>query len=1032
MSTKIYSIVVFLLAASFLSGQNQIAFRHLSTDHGLSQGQANFILKDSKGFVWIGTQDGLNRYDGYSFKHFYHQDGDSTSLSNNYIWCLLEDSQHHIWVGTFGGELCRFDRETETFQSFPLKPFSQPTIAGNSVRSLCEHPEGTLWIGADKGLWSLDISTLNLEKKDFYTPENSAAAPQTEELLNIVAVHPLADSQLLIGAGQGLFKINAANGQISPVPYFGRDMPATTSIVNAVEENKFWTGTENGLFQLEYFPAKDSISVEKGSAFSGRSINTLFLDAQQTLWAGTNEGLSSYSEQGVAHFFHLENDAATLSNDMVFSILEIGPGLMWAGTRGGISIFSNKKPPFQNLRPTTTFGNLCSDAILGMLEDGADNLWIGTRDGLTRIGHFSKGKEGWETECLTPANTPSMPFDYVINVKQDRQGGLWCCFRRNGFAKLKQGPADDWYFEKTNTFDDELGTIGMNDLLFDREGFTWLATPGEGLVKWRQETGKYEIFESDSTAGSLKHAYVFCLFEDSYGRFWVGTANGGLCEMDKKTGSFDCHVLDNLDGNSISSNMVLSIMEDSRQRLWVCTANGLNLMEGEGRFRKFFQKDGLPNNVVYSLLEDADHYLWASTNRGLSKISFKNGVFKTQNFTTADGLPGNEFNQHSFLKTKGGLLVFGGTDGLTIFNPNDIRPYPYVPEVALTDFQLFNQSVPITDKGILRKAINETAVIRLKHNQNFIAFEFAALGFMQPENNQYAYMLEGLDEAWVHSGNRHFTSYPNLPPGGYIFKIKAANHDGIWNEIPKTITIKVLPPWWQTWWAYFAYTGLAALLIYGTIRFREKSVRQIERAKTAERERFRKRTARDFHDEAGNKITKMSLLTEVAKRQSVGNKTLPPLLGQMEETIQELRSGMRDFIWVLDPENDNLYDTLLRLKGFANSIFEHTPIRFRTEGITGSLRQFPLNGNERRHLLLILKEAMNNCVKYSEAEEAVLSVEAWAGRLTIDFYDDGKGFDPSAATGNGLRNMRERGAKIGGQVTVESDGGTRVRLVLER
>ena len=247
--------------------------------------------------------------------------------------------------------------------------------------------------------------------------------------------------------------------------------------------------------------------------------------------------------------------------------------------------------------------------------------------------------------------------------------------------------------------------------------------------------------------------------------------------------------------------------------------------------------------------------------------------------------------------------------------------------------------------------------------------------------------MEGIDNSWVLNGRRRFASYPNLPPGNYIFKIKAANHDGIWNEVPKSITIIVSAPWWRTWWAYGVYAILIGLVVYGFTRFREQSVRKIEQAKSAEREKFRKRTARDFHDEAGNKITKMSLLTEVAKRQVKGNANLPPLLSQMEENIQELRAGMRDFIWVLDPENDNLYDTLLRLKDFSSGLFEHTPIHFRMEGLDADFRQIPLNGNERRHLLLIFKEAMNNCVKYSEAKEAVFSVKKQKGKTNIRFLD---------------------------------------------
>lgn len=1025
-------LLFLLIFPQWLIGQADLHFDHLSVAQGLSQGQANFILKDSKGFVWIGTQDGLNRYDGYTFKQFYHQEGDSTSLSNNYIWCLLEDSAGDIWVGNFGGELCRFDRETETFHSFKLKPFTQPTIAGNSVRGLCEYPNGTIWIGADRGLWSLDARTFNLEKKDFYIPEQATEKSQSEELLNVVAVRPLEGDQLLVGAGQGLFKVNISSGQTESLKHAGQSMPATQCIINSQEKNGFWVGTYQGLYHLKYFPQNDSVFIEKDFLFEknspGQFINSLYLDDHSTLWIGTTEGLVRYAESGIDHFMHSENQENSLSSDMVFSILEIEPGLMWAGTREAINVFSNNTPPFQNLRSAETKGLLCSDALLGILEDREDNLWIGTYKGLTRIGHFSKGKEEWEIECLNPENTLSMPYDYVINVKQDRSGGLWCCFRRNGFAKLKKGVTGNWYFEKTNAFDAELGGAGMNTLLFDDESFTWLGTPGQGLIKWQQESGNYEVFKADSTENTLKHDYIFCLFEDSQGRFWVGTANGGLCEMDKKTGTFTCHVFDDGDGHSISSNMVLSIMEDSQQRLWACTAHGLNLLEGDGRFHRFYQKNGLPNDVIYGMVEDTEGFFWASTNKGISKISFVDDVFETQNFTVADGLAGDEFNQHSFLKSTAGQFFFGGTNGLTFFDPADIQPYPHAPKVALTDFQLFNQSVPVGD--ILQKAINEVAAIHLKYNQNFIAFEFAALGFTQPENNEYAYQLEGLDEDWVYSGQRRFASYPNLSPGDYVFKIKAANHDGIWNETPKTVAIRILPPWWQTGWAYGIYALLIVLGIYGTVRFREQSVRKMEQAKSAEREKFRKRTARDFHDEAGNKITKMSLLTEVAKRQVSSHESLSPLLAQMEQNIQELRAGMRDFIWVLDPENDNLYDTLLRLKDFSHSLFEHASIHFQLEGLDEHLRQIPLNGNERRHLLLIFKETMNNCVKYSEATNAVLSVKQEKGQTTLVFKDNGMGFDPAAAKGNGLRNMRERAGKMGAKILIEGGDGVRVEVVL--
>ena len=1026
-------LIPFIFLPCLLFCQAPLSLQHLGVSDGLSQGQVNFTLKDSRGFLWLATQDGLNRFDGYNFKHFYHLDGDSTSLSNNYIWCLLEDSKEDIWVGTFGGELCRFDRETETFQSIKLKPFIQPNIAGNSVRTLCEYPEGTLWIGADKGLWSLNTSTLQMEKKDFYSPENSQEVAYDEELVNVVAICSMAVDRLLVGAAQGLFEVDMISGGMRLVKFGGENFPTATSIIPGAVEGSFWVGTQRGLYRVQHFPIEDSIAVEREVAFEknapSKFVHSLFWDAQNNLWIGTNEGLGRLYMGSYSHFPKTENGFNSLSEGLIYSILEVEPGLMIAGTREGVNFFSNKKPPFQNLTAATTGGLLCSDAIIGMVQDGEDNLWVGTRQGLTRIGHFSEGKNAWEMECITPDNTPSMPFDYVINIRQDGSGGLWACFRRNGFAKLKKSTSGKWFFEKTTDFDEVLNGAGMNEILFDNEGVTWLGTPGLGLIKWQMKTGRYEIFTSDSTARSLKHPYIFDLFEDSQERLWVATANGGLCQMDKRSGRFDCHVHDDLDARSISNNMVLSVFEDSQHRLWACTANGLDLWEGEGRFRRFYQKDGLPNDVVYGLLEDASGNLWASTNRGISKITFDGKTFKTQNFTSADGLPYDEFNQHSFLKTKAGQFIFGTTGGLTIFSPEDIQPYPYPPRVALTDFQLFNRSVPIGGKEdfVLEKAINETTEITLRHDQNFIAFEFAALGYTQPENNLYAYQLVGLDGDWVQSEGRRFASYPNLAPGDYTFRIKAANHDGIWNENLKSLKIKILQPWWATWWAYLFYALTAICAVFGIIRFRENSIRQLEQAKADERERFRKRTARDFHDEAGNRITKLALLTEVAKRRPDADKGL---MAQMEENVQALRSGMRDFIWVLDPENDNLHDTLLRLKDFGNGLFEHSPIRFHAEGLDAGLRQIPLSGNERRHLLLIFKEAMNNAVKYSEATEAVLSINRQKGKTTLVFQDNGKGFDPASVSGNGLRNMRERAGKIGAGILIEAGDGVRVELKL--
>ena len=1022
-----------------LGQKHTISFKHITAEDGLSQNHVNYLLKDSRGFIWIGTQDGLNRYDAYQFQHFHHHTDDTTSLSNNYIWCLLEDSNDDIWVGSFGGELCRFNRDTETFQSISLKPFTQPTIVGNSVRTLLEFPEGTLWIGADKGVWSLDIASFALKQHDVQPTDFQYNEQIPRELLNVVSLHPLTQNQLLVGAGQGLFRLYMDSGRFQSITNNGQLITGNGTIING-SNNDFWIGAMSGLYHLTYFSATDSIVVDDHfynqendpKSLPGNRVNDLYLDDNNILWVGTNEGLSKLDITnllaGFQNFLHKADDPTSVSNDMIFNILEVEPGLIWVGTRGGISIFSNEPSAFKNINYKNTAGQLCADAILGMLEDKEDNLWICTREGLTCISNFSKGKEEWKFTCLTPENTPSMPHHYVINIAQDAKGELWCGFRRNGFAKLKKSRDGKWMFQKINQFNDLLLGAGMNSILFDSRKNTWLATPGHGLIKWNLITEDYEVYNADTLPGYLKHDYIFCLHEDHENQIWVGSANGGLCLYNRKNNNFQCFVHDNMNEESISSNMVLSIFQDSHNRLWACSANGLNLMEASGKFRRFFQKDGLPNEVIYGMLEDNKGHLWVSTNKGISKIKFQENQLSTENFTPADGIPGFEFNQHAFLKTKAGELVFGGVKGLTVFNPDAIQPYPHRPSPVLTDFQLFNKSVEIG--SFLKKAINEETTITLPYHQNFLAFEFAALGFTQPENNEFAYMLEGLESDWILSGKRRYAGYPNLQPGDYTFKVKAANHDGIWNETPKALQIRIKKPWWKTWWANAIYLLVIASTIFLIIHSREQSLRKIEQAKTLEREQFRKRTARDFHDEAGNKITKISLMTEVVKRQVDQQSPVTAMLIQIEENIQELRSGMRDFIWVLDPENDNLYDTLLRLKDFGNNLFEYSDCRFSTVQFDDKLQKINLNGNQRRHLLLIFKEAMNNCLKYANAKNATLEAKQVGNRVQLLFADDGKGFNIETARGNGLKNMQARAKKMNAELHIKIHSGTKVSLLL--
>jgi ligand-binding sensor domain-containing protein/signal transduction histidine kinase len=1011
-------------------------YKRISIDQGLSQGQVNCMVKDRLGFVWLGTQDGLNRYDAYAFRQYYHRPGDTTSLSNNYIWSLFEDSRGDMWIGTFGGGLCRYDAKQERFQTYRPVAFAGKTVSENAIRSICEYPVGALLVGSDKGLWTFDLTARR------FRPVH----PSLATLLNIVALEPYSENEVLIGCAQGLFCWNTDRQVLTAVSFTDGQMPTVNAIAPG-DAGAFWIGTPAGLFRLERRSTAGGVAVAEPVNLSGalqdHNILSLLTDVNDHLWVGTTSGLAridgKYPDMEISTLTHTAGITASLSSDMVNSLLEPEPGLLLAGTREGINCIFAAPSPFSTLRFGENGRGLCANSILGMAEGASGTGWIATNEGLTMVQNFGSDPHAWQTRCIHPRNNPAIPYAYVLRVIPAGTDSLWVTFRRNGFALLIQKAPLEWYFSPVRQFDSILQGAGINAVYRDRRNITWLATPGQGLIRWDRIKGRHKVYTTENTGGALPHQYIFCLLEDSGGRFWVGTANGGLCLLDRDTGHFRAFLHMPDDDASISSNMILSLFEDSRQRLWVCTANGLNLYLGDGRFKRFSQKDGLPNEVVYGILEDAAGRLWMSTNRGLAYFEVRHdSIDLVQTYDAADGLQGNEFNQHSFYRTRDGRFCFGGTAGLTVFDPRNIKPYPVAPPVVITDFQLFNQSVKVGHTGgrqyALQYAIQATEEIVLRHDQNFIAFEFAALGYRQPENNLYAYRMVGVDAEWVESGSRRYAAYPRLLPGHYTFCVRAANHDGVWNDKPVSIRIHILPPWWQRWWAYALLATLIGGAVWVVFWQRIKAVRRMEQVKIEERERFRKRTALDFHDEAGNRITKIALLSEVVKNMVRDNTATLQLMEQMENNIQDLRNGMRDFIWVLDPENDNVYEMLTRLRDFANELFSWSETRFSAEGISPGFREMHLNSNQRRHILLIFKEAANNCVKYAHATRAKLRITVDADTLTIEFRDDGRGFDTEAVkTGNGLSNMTARTEKIGGKFSLDSapGAGTIIRLVIQ-
>ncbi len=1006
----------------------QLVFQTLNANQGLSQSFVTCLAQEANGIVWAGTQNGLNRFDGYRFRSDFHQADQANSLSNNYIWTLAFSDSLNLWIGTNGGGLCHYDIASEQYTTyFPQADF---TLADgqNRIRAIASISPDQLLVGTDRGLF-----LFNTNQKTFTPlPTGTKEAPYHGPIFSF---HALSDQQYLIGGLEQLFI------------WEGAQVVRTINLPQAIDggihafaqngSEELWLGTGKGLFQMRWQNTNNSLELLRhfqqnsndSTALQSNAISSLWLDAAEGLWLGTDLGLHYLSLQNISEgfrFFQNQTDQTTsISSNQIFDLLEVEPGIVWAATQQGINQFSIKSSSFQFKALGQKIGPLCGNSAHGMAEDQKGNLWLCTEKGLLQIP--AEGMENAVPHCWTPQEIPEMADEFLVSISPGESDNFWVALRRGGYAEWRVGKQGlEWQAARLPA--GAYQNIGTNDL-WEEEGQLWIASSGLGLWQRDLQTGVHRNFRhAPEDSSGLTGNYIFQLFPDSKGFLWIATADGGLCKMDRDREHCDCFTHDLSQPQSISSNMVLSVFEDPEGRIWASTANGLNLLEADGKFRRFYQKDGLPNDVVYGVLADEEGHLWISTDGGLARLQSSKGEWEIRSFDRSNGLVNNEFNQHAFYRRRDGTLVFGTRGGLQFFQAKDIGRYQRTPRIVLNDFQLFNRSVEIgkSEGSIFRlpQSIQHIRSLSLRHDQNFISFGFTGINFEQGQANQYAYQLEGLDQGWVFADTRRRADYPGLQAGRYRFKVKAANHDGQWTKIPHELEIYIKTPPWKSWWAYLLYGLGIFTLLYALFRYRLHTLQQIEATKQAERLRFRRRSAQDFHDEAGNQITKISLMTEMAQRQATEQSELKGLLEQIADDVQTLRMGMRDFIWVLDPDKDNLYETLLRLKEWANGVFEYSDIHFSTTGIGENLAQVALKGPQRRHLLLLFKEAINNSLKYSAAGEAQLQVTLQAAKLKISYRDNGRGFEATAvAQGYGLKNMQHRAKKLGWQYQLQAAPG---------
>lgn len=1021
-------------------------FTRIGLDEGISQSTVNTIVQDSLGFMWFGTQDGLNRYDGYEFKIFEPDENDPASLSDRYITALAAGEDGDLWVGTRQGGLNYYDSTTGEFEHFRHDDLLPKSIVSDQILTIHIDESGRVWVGTFAGL---DLYSPDDKSFTHYFVNTSTDADATANHVNEVV--DAGNGDLWLGSEyEGLFLFKPSSGKMTRYLNDPDDNSSISSnTVNGIQvagDGTVWIATDGGL--NHFHPATGRFDHYVNSASDTRSISTnhvvvVFVDGVDNLWVGTDLGIDRYDPVNDS-FVHYRNDpgnAESLSANIVESIYESRDGVIWVGTFGGsLSKYDRAMDHFRNFRhDENNSSSLTGDLVFKIFIDQEQYAWIATvGGGINRLDPQTGEVLSFVHDEQDPG---SLINDEVWAVYKDSYGVLWVGTSA-GLDRLN--PGEDQFIHLGM---DKKGTSAtvpslVYDMVEDSSGTMWFGT-GRGLSSYDRQTDTFTHFAHDAkNKDSISSSSVTKVYLDNSGRLWLGTYSNGMDRYDSRLGKFIHYRNNPSSDTSLSSNTVLSILMDSSGRLWAGTENGLNLLDPvDNTFTHFNEADGLVNNVVYGILEDGKGNLWLSTNKGISCFDPDNGTFI--NYTGADGLQGNEFDMNAYAKDRDGNLYFGGIEGLSIFDPAKLEKSSYVPPIVLLSITQNGESLT---REVTPEQVQEVTVA---WPYKGFEFEFASLSYSDPPKNQYAYYLEGFDTDWVDAGTWREGRYTNLPGGTYTLHIKGTNRDGLWNEDGRSLTVVIVPAFWQTRWfqiiCALAIVFLALTFYFARTKAIEANNRELERQvelRTKEIERLfektkelavieeRNRLARELHDSA-----KQKAFAALAQLGTAGG-ILTANPGAARTHLLEAENLVYEVIEELTFLIQEMYPLALKEKGLITSLREYV---FDWEARSGILVKMDVEGERRVHLDIEqafyrgVQEALSNVARHSCAKEVAISVVYDTRLMTAVVKDNGCGFDQkSRQAGMGLRIIRERIEALEGTVVIESapDKGTKITLTV--
>jgi two-component system sensor histidine kinase/response regulator len=974
--------------SAFSETPEQITFSYISINEGLSQSTVFSIDQDKRGNMWFATYDGVNKYDGYAFTVYQHNEDDPNSIANDISRIVKTDSQGRVWIGTRDG-LSRYDEEKDIFQNF----FYEKNGKHLQVNGIEEISPEQLLISTPEGLIMFDI-----KESKFIDDSFSTAMHKT-----IASTLYRQGDQIYIGTStDGLYTYSITQKTFEKViPILG-----TKQIQAILQQSptRIWVATEGaGLFLIN--PKTKEIknylhSPSNPKSISSNYIRSLAMDSQNRLWIGTFNDLNIYHEGTDSFASYSSNpvENGSLSQRSVRSIFMDSQGGMWLGTYfGGLNYYHPIRNRFKNIRNIPYKNSLSDNVVSCIVEDKDKNLWIGTNDGgLNLYNPITQRFTSYtlqEDESARGIGSNNIKAVYVDEKKSlvyigTHAGGLSILHRNSGQV------------ENFNQRNSQLVNENVYAILPDGEGNLWLGTLS-ALVRFNPEQRSFTTIEKEKDGTPVVSKQITTLFRDSHKRLWIGGEEGVSVFQQE---GLDIQKASILPVSNVTKLFTNCIYEASNGIIWVGTREGFYCFnEKDKQIKRYNTTNGLPNNVVYGILEDSFGRLWLSTNRGIS--CFNPETEKFRNFTESDGLQSNQFNTASYCRTSVGQMYFGGINGITTFRPELLLDNPYTPPVVITKLQLFNKVVrPDDETGILTKNISETKSITLKSWQTAFSIEFVVSNYISGQHNTFAYKLEGYDKEWYYLTDSRTVSYSNLPQGTYQFLVKAANSDGKWNPIPTALEIIVLPIWYKTWWALLIFFATFAGFITFVFRFfwMRKSMEaqlEIERRDKEHQEEINQMKMRFFINISHELRTPLTLI--LTPLQEIINKISDRWTRNQLEYIQRnanrllhLVNQLMDYrraelgVFELKAKKGNAHQLIQDNFLFYDKLARHKKITYTLHSELED-KEVLFDAN---YLELIVNNLLSNAFKYTESGQSItVTLKEENGWLLLQVSDTGIG-----------------------------------------